>query len=256
MKRMKRKKPLSIAVPLLAAFLLLTLSLIQVFAVPPGNADGYYIMVVPEETWDSDSPDLTPGNDYNITIYTNYDGSDIWQMQFELTFNPAVLQGVQVSNGIINSTVHEDAWFDPGDFDNTLGELSLTVAYFWYEGDPATAPTTSGPGILAYVHFEVIGYGSTDVKLRNAMLDDPYYPPPIIGWGLEEEEIGHGYFCNQAGDANWDHKADVWDLYRVGKAYGSAYSDPNWDAYCDFDRDLDVDSSDLSGLASNYGEWA
>ena len=48
-----------------------------------------YIRVVPEETVD---PTIEPGMNYTISIYTDYAGSDIWGWQFNLTFNPSVLQ--------------------------------------------------------------------------------------------------------------------------------------------------------------------
>jgi len=48
-----------------------------------------YIAVVPEQTVD---PTLPVGMNYTVSIYTDYDGSDIWAWQFSLTYDPYVLQ--------------------------------------------------------------------------------------------------------------------------------------------------------------------
>lgn len=245
---MDKKGILSTTALPLFALTLLTASLIGVSAVPTSP----YIMVVPEKTLDST---LTPGNTYSISIYTDYTGSDIWSWQFELTFNPAVLQGVTVTNGDLITTIKDpSALFQAGTFDNTLGRLSLTYAWFDYSTPPA--PTTSGPGTLAYVEFTVIGYGSSDIMLLGegwTILMGPDYN--IIDGYMQPDSVGHGFFSNKlVGDANSDRQVDVLDLFELGKAYESASTEPNYNSDCDFNHDFRVNSTDLSGLRSNYGE--
>jgi len=244
---MKRKNPLSIAILLLSALLVLTFSLMYVFAEPVSP----YIKVLPEETSDST---LTPGNYYNISIYTDYDGSDVWSWQFELTFDPAVLQGVQVRNGDLITTIKDaSAVFDSGDFDNTLGELSLTVAYFAYDSPPA--PTTSGPGTLAYVDFTVVGYGFSDIELSdNTQLLDPAGFPPIIGADWHPDQIGHAYFRNlHPGDADGDKYVGSADAGVLNGAYGTWRGDPLYVRESDFDLDGYIGSADAGILNGNYG---
>jgi len=80
-----------------------------------------------------------------------------------------------------------------GTFNNTIGKLSLTGAFFFYIFPPA--PTTSGPGILANVTFTVVGYGSSDITLG----DDTVLKSPtanIIDALANPEQIGDGYFSN------------------------------------------------------------
>jgi len=110
------------------------------------------IAVVPASTV---SPTLTPGMNYTISIYTDYDGDDIWGYEFMLAYNPDVLEGVDVVNGdLITGTA---AQFLTVGFNNTAGVLRLTGGFFfWIIGDP---PMTSGPGILANVTFSVVGFG-------------------------------------------------------------------------------------------------
>lgn len=54
-------------------------------------------------------------------------------------------------------------------------------------------------------------------------------------------------------DINGDGIVDVLDLFRLGKAFGSEPSDPNWDEDCDLDSNGIVDDSDLSILAEYFG---
>jgi len=122
-----------------------------------------YVTVIPRSTVD---PDLTPGKNYTISIYTDYNGTDVWSYQFTLSYNPLVLHGVKVTNGdLITTEKHPDAMFNAGTFNNTLGRLKLTVAWFYYETQPV--PTTYGPGFLANVTFTVVGNGTSDITIRD-----------------------------------------------------------------------------------------
>jgi hypothetical protein len=93
-----------------------------------------------------------------ISIYTDYDGTDVWGYEFALTYKPNVLQGVNVTNGNLITGPNLDE-FLAGDFDNTEGTLSLTAAFFKGEN------VTSGPGILANVTFTVVGMGDSGITL-------------------------------------------------------------------------------------------
>jgi len=123
-----------------------------------------YIGVVPHSTV---NPNLTIGTNYPVSIYTDYNGSDITSWQFTLSYNPNVLQGVKVTNGdlITNATHPDTARFISGTFNNTSGELSLTAAFFFFMLEPA--PLTSGPGILANVTFKVVGLGDSSITLGD-----------------------------------------------------------------------------------------
>jgi subtilisin family serine protease len=56
------------------------------------------------------------------------------------------------------------------------------------------------------------------------------------------------------GDANNDNAVDNFDLVQLMVAYGSTASSDNWNAECDFNRDLIVDAGDLRVLGRNYGK--
>jgi len=97
----------------------------------------YYITVIPQSTVD---PDLTPGKNYTVSIYTDYNGSDIWGWQFELEYNPNVLHG-----GISNT----DTW--TGD-----GGIKMFVA----TGKPILADSekvyVNGTLMTRDVHYQIL----------------------------------------------------------------------------------------------------
>ena len=158
-----------------------------------------YITVIPQSTVD---PNLGPGNNYTVSIYTDYNGSDVWSWQFELSYNPIVLEGIEVVNGdLITTDKHPDALFEAGDFDNTLGKQWQTNAFFYYIEKPI--PTTYGPGILANVTFTVVGTGDSDITLvesrtkltgYNAITEEFY--EIVSDWKPGIGHILHGYFRN------------------------------------------------------------
>ena len=241
--------------------------------VSPSKVDviSQYITVIPQSTVD---PDLTPGKNYTVSIYTDYNGSDIWSWQFTLSYNPNVLHGginktdtwtgtgtqttfyttqspvvphsekvyvnetlmtrnvdyliiyeiggisfttapgadaeikaIYLYNGVVNGDLvtqeKNETVFAAGTFNNTIGKLPPTMAWFYYTEKPI--PTTYGPGILANVTFTVVGTGDSDITLvemetkltgYNATTGTFYeivkYFKPGVG------HILHGYFRNTA----------------------------------------------------------
>ena len=156
-----------------------------------------YITVVPVGTLDEA---LTPGMNYTVSIYTDYSGSDVWGYEITLTYNPNVLEGIEVVNGdLITEDVGTTMW-QPGAFNNTKGELELTGNGFYYEDPPP--PMTSGPEILANITFSVVGYGDSYMSLgdetRLIGYDDIMEDYNIIDkYWPDAGHILDGYFSNQ-----------------------------------------------------------
>ena len=150
-----------------------------------------YIAVDPDNISD---PTLTPGENFTVDIITDYDGSDVWAWEFSLTYDPSILNGVACANGdLISIAKSPTASFMNGTFDNVVGKLSLTGAFFFYVFPPI--PTTSGPGTLATVTFTVVGYGISNITLGDdTVLKNS--TDRIIDAVLNSEQIGHGYFSN------------------------------------------------------------
>ncbi len=292
------------------------------------------ITIVPDKILDET---LVAGDNVTISVYTDYNGSDVWGYQFTLSYNSSVLRGgvnktdTWTGNGVTdkfyttNTPMIEDSeyvwvngtpqiegtdyivtygkgevWFAPwsipgvdanitakylygvvngdlitgdpegaefeaGTFNEILGELSLTVGWFFYQtpGDPNV---TSGPGILANVTFTVVGYGFSDLTLGHdtiligydLIIHEPY---DIIHALYDAEHIQHGYFSNKIpGDIDGDKDVDPFDFSAFRVAYGSLGppqkdpADANYNKQADLDLDGDVDPFDFSTFRVNYGK--
>jgi len=120
-----------------------------------------YIAVLPRRTVDAT---LTPDMNYTISLYTDYNGSDIWGYQFRLTYNPGVLKGVEVVNGDL--ITEDDVTFIAGTFNNTIGKLELTAAWSANKSAPQPYPllNNTGPGVLANVTFTIVGEGDSSIE--------------------------------------------------------------------------------------------
>jgi len=178
---------------LLPIILLLTISALNMNMTSVSAVESPYIAVVPPTTVVGP---MTPGEYFNVSIYTDYNGSDVWGWQFTLSYNPLVLEGVNVTVGdLISQDKSFYAMFEPGEFDNVEGKLSLTLAYFYFQPPYVPPTTTSGPGILANVTFTVKATGASDLTLGpNTQLKGVTYN--IIDAVLNPDQIGHGYFQN------------------------------------------------------------
>jgi hypothetical protein len=152
------------------------------------------IAVVPQHTV---NPALTPGMNFTISIYTDYNGTDVHAYQFTLSYNPSIIHGVEVVNGDL--IVGGSAKFKAGTFDNENGTLSLTAGYYFEE------EMTSGPGILANVTFTVVGEGASSITIGDEtalyglyldwdLMD--YVEYIIIDAETMPDHIQHGHFRN------------------------------------------------------------
>jgi len=202
------------------------------------------------------------GTTFEVSIYTDYTGSDVYSWQFELTFNPAVLEGVSVENGnLITTAKHSSARYSSQGFNNTAGRLKLTMAYFYYVA-PSTPFTTSGPGILANATFSVKGYGMSELTLVDTtqvvrlqgfdtVLEEPY---DVINGFFMPYNLGHGYFRNSIeGDANLDQTVNVFDILAVKSRWGSTPADPDWIREYDVNDDAAINVFDILTVKANWG---
>jgi hypothetical protein len=262
---MKRMFSTSLLLLLLSALSMLgMISLLTVKA--SGPSDSPYIMVKPETTLDST---YTVGTNYTVSIYTNYNityGSDVYMWQFSLTFDPSVLEGLKVSNGdLITTAKDSSATFAPGTFNNTIGKLSLTIAYFYHISPPPFR--TTGPGTLANVTFRVKGYGFSDIHISDSVSEFPavlggynvaeggYYE--IVDGTLDPEKLGHGYFRNGlAGDANLDKTVNVFDILAVKSRWGRTPVSPDWIREYDVNDDEAINVFDILTVKANWGQTA
>jgi len=165
----------------------------KVNSVPPAEFEFPALYIEPAITVDEE---LTLGKNYTISIHTDYNGSDIWGYQFSLNYNSLVLEGVEVVNGDLISA--ENVTFIPGTFNNTEGELWLTMAYSLNLSAPLPWPrlNNTGPGVLATVTFTIVGYGKSSITLGYQTMLVSVDGTHIVDAVNMPDHIGHGYFNN------------------------------------------------------------
>ena len=246
---MIRKKML-----LLSVFLTLIVSAFNLNAI--GVSAVEYPVIYSSPAWvHTDDPAAAVGTSYTFSVKTDYTGSDVWAYEFKLTFNPNVLEGVEVVNGdLITDTT---LWI-PGTFDNTAGKLSLTENAFYFLSPPP--PLASGPAILANITFTVVGYGISSItfvedETRLIGYAGDFYDiidVPLVG------DIEGGVFYNTIkGDTDGDGLVDLDDLFYILISYGmtieeamATYGIPPG---TDIDNDGTIDLDDLFYVLWNYG---
>lgn len=69
----------------------------------------------------------------------------------------------------------------------------------------------------------------------------------------DNTRLGGWLFVTRAGDVNGDRWINIFDVVRLAMAYGSYTGDPQYDVYCDFDDDGDVDVFDMVTACDPYG---
>jgi len=109
----------------------------------------------------------------------------------------AVVKATYLMSGVVNGDLittdeNPDARFYAGDFNNTLGRLSQTMAYFYYP--PYPPDTASGPGILANVTFHAVSYGFSDITLRETKM--VRYNATADEFEDIDTILQHGFFSN------------------------------------------------------------
>jgi hypothetical protein len=268
-RRMNKKRFLTIV---LALFVLNVLN-INMGSVVSAAPTSPYIAVVP-------SSDTTMiGQNHTVSIYTDYAGYDVWGWNVVLAFNTTVLQCVKVQNGdLITMDIDPSARF-VSHINNTIGEVSAG-AYFYYATPPPPI-TTSGPGTLVVVTFEVVGYAQiSSLTLQdNTYLSvyDPSQNPnePVykIHAKVNHSQIGHGIVMvsqitgditgpqNPPGSGIYppDGVVNIRDLHYLGAHYGT--NDPvadftgpeNPPGSGIYPPDGTVDDRDLIPLGANFG---
>jgi len=185
----------------------------------------------------------------SFTVRVNVSGvlisARLYAWQFNLTFNPAVLQAVIVSEGpfLKQAGVTNFAGYT---ISNTAGWVFAGCAVDdWFGGG------VYGSGALATITFQAIAKGNsmfnfTDTQLRS--FDEVNEVPVPLA-----HTRSPGWFQYLAGDVNGDAKVNVTDLHLLGRAYGTTSGNPKYNVNADQDKDGDVDRDDLITVRSHYG---
>ncbi|WP_200226404.1 cohesin domain-containing protein [Rubrivivax gelatinosus] len=94
------------------------------------------------------------------------DAVDLFAFQFSLQFDPAIVQGLTLSEGPALGTAGT-TFFIAGAFDNLSGLLELTGSSLI-----GAIPGFSGSGVLASLTFSALGPGTSAIELGDVLLLD------------------------------------------------------------------------------------
>jgi hypothetical protein len=169
--------------------------------------------------------------------------NDLYLWQAGLTFNATILEALSFEEGPFLQLGGSTLWVN-GSIDNTNG-----VIHYHASSLTGTATGVSGNGTLGTITFKVRRFGRstlhlTDVILLNSSLSE------IADIVLQDYALR----IKIPGDINGDDANNAFDLFQLGKAYGSTPGSSNWNEDADINKDDVIDAGDLTWLNEYYGE--
>ena len=167
--------------------------------------------------------------------------SDLAGWQFDIAFDPTVLEAVDVSEGEFLKTDGGSTFFQSGRIDNTAGKITGLIAGRISEGG------VSGSGSVLQVRFKAKAEGETGLTLQNflfgSVTEESIPAGPLeIRITVEERLL--------TGDVNRDGVVNILDLIRVAQQLGKRVP-PN--SPVDINRDGVVNIFDLTLVAQGIG---
>ncbi len=138
---------------------------------------------------------------------------DLAGWQFDIAFDPAILEAVDVSEGDFLKTDGGATFFQSGSIDNTAGKITGLIAGRVSEGG------VSGTGSVLQVKFEAKSEGETEIALHNFKFGSS--TGEIIPAGPHEIHITVEERL-PTGDVNRDGGVDILDLILVAQQLGQS----------------------------------
>jgi len=174
---------------------------------------------------------VTPCTNFTVNVRIR-DVVDLYAWQFNMTFDPNLVQCVSVTEGEFLRNVGSTTGLILG-VNNTNGWIKAACSLV------GAVSGASGGCVLAYVTFHCTSVGGSilglhDTKLLNSSRVSVPAPPNL-------------------GDVNGDGRVDVFDLVIVANAYCSKVGDPRYNPQADLNSDGAVDIEDLIIVALNFG---
>lgn len=108
------------------------------------------------------------GDVFSIDIIVDPAGNEVYGAQYELDFDKKMLKATSQDQGTFLGHDGSDTIEVTNNIDNYIGKIDYGETRI---GDPETVGGTSENGVLASITFEVIGSGTSELKLE-AMLAD------------------------------------------------------------------------------------
>ncbi len=167
---------------------------------------------------------------------------DLAGWQFDIAFDLAVLEAVEVNEGDFLKAEEGATFFQSGTIDNTAGEITgLSAIRFNEDG-------VSGTGTLLSVTFSAKAGGETQITLENFQLgsitgDVIPAGPHKVAFTIEGQLA--------TGDVNRDGQVSILDMILVAKHFGE---DASANPQADVNNDGVINIQDLLIVAQHLGE--
>ena len=162
--------------------------------------------------------------------------------QFDIAFDPAILEAVDVSEGDFLKTDGGTTFFQSGRIDNTAGKITGLIAGRISEGG------VSGNGSVLQVRFKAKSEGETELALRNfefgSSTGENIPAGPLEIRITVEERLA-------TGDVNRDGRVSILDLILVAQQLGNSVPA---NSPVDINRDGVVNIFDLTLVAQGIGK--
>ena len=167
---------------------------------------------------------------------------DLAGWQFDVAFDPAILEAIDVSEGDFLKTDGGSTFFQSGRIDNTAGKITGLIAGRIADGG------VSGSGSVLQVRFKAKAEGETGLTLQNFEFgsntgENIPAGPLEIHITVEERLL--------TGDVNRDGRVSILDLILVAQQLGKSVS-PN--SPVDINGDGVVNIFDLTLVAQGIGK--
>ena len=177
-----------------------------------------------------------------FTVHVNAEKvTDLAGWQFDLTFDPDVLEAVEVNEGDFLKKGDGNTFFQRGVIDNTVGKIAgLSSALISKNGG-------TGTGNLLSVVFSAKAEGNSELALRNFQLGST--TGEVIPAGMRDLIITVA--SQPLWDVNADGQVSILDLILVAQHMGAAASATS---KVDVNRDGVVSILDLILVAQHMGE--
>ena len=191
-------------------------------------------------TFSTDTTSVRVGDTF--TLHVNAEKvTDLAGWQFDLTFDPDVLEAVEVNEGGFLKRGGGTTFFQRGTVDNAAGEISdMSAALISKKG-------VTGTGRLLSVVFKAKADGNSQMMLHNFQLGSN--TGEVIPAGVRDLIITVG--SQPLWDVNADGHVSILDLILVAQHMGSAASATS---KVDVNRDGVVSILDLILVAQHMGE--
>jgi len=110
--------------------------------------------------------EASPGENFTIEIKIEPNGAEIYGVQYDLYFNPSILNAISQSQGNFLSQDGANTIVLVNKINNTIGKIEYVETRMGVEEGVKEA------GVLSSISFKVIGTGTSVLKLSNVILSD------------------------------------------------------------------------------------